>query len=83
MHFTLSKALKLGGFRLGAGLRITKKNALWMPWVVMMVCVFQLCWYMMVLCFWVIYAVCYGMIWCIRGIFRAIRRAAQKIQSAK
>ena len=34
MYISLSKALKLcGGFRLGAGLRITKKNAPWMLFI--------------------------------------------------
>ena len=43
MYISLSKALKLcGGFRLGAGLRITKKNAPWMLFIWLFVITFQM-----------------------------------------
>lgn len=61
MFVSFSKfAKKFGGIRLGLGLRITKSNALWMSFIIMFVCILQACWYMMLLCFWLVYIVIYG-----------------------
>lgn len=74
MFIGLSKTFaKFGKFRIGAGLRITKSNVLWMSIIVMFVSLFQLCWYMMVLCFWLMYAVCYGIYWCIKKLVTALK----------
>lgn len=74
MFIGLSKTFaKFGKFRIGAGLRITKKNMFWMSIIVMFVSLFQLCWYMMVLCFWLMYAVCYGIYWCIKKLVTALK----------
>lgn len=74
MFIGLSKTFaKFGKFRIGAGLRITKSNALWMSIVLLFVWMFQLCWYMMVLCFWLMYAVCYGIYWCIKKLVTALK----------
>lgn len=63
MFVSFSKfAKKFGGIRFGLGLRLTKSNALWMSFVIMFVYVMQACWYMMLICFWVLYIVIYGMI---------------------
>ena len=63
MYISFSKfAKKFGGLRFGLGLRITKSNALWMSFVIMFVCMLQACWYMMILCFWLMYIVIYGMV---------------------
>ena len=63
MFVSFSKfAKKFGGIRFGLGLRLTKSNALWMSFVIMFVYVVQACWYMMVVCFWLVYIVIYGMI---------------------
>ena len=79
MYISLSKALKLcGGFRLGAGLRITKKNAPWMLFIWLFVITFQMMWYMIVLCCWLMYAVCYGLIWCIKAMWRGLKSLAGK-----
>jgi hypothetical protein len=64
---------KFGKFRLGAGLRLTKNNAVWVLFILMFVYMFQACWYMMVLCFWMVYAMFYGMYWCIKKLIQAIR----------
>ncbi len=53
---------KIGGIRFGLGLRITKNNAIWMSFVLMFVFMLQACWYMMLLCFWLVYAVVYAMV---------------------
>lgn len=74
MFIGLSKTFaKFGKFRIGAGLRITKKNMFWMSIIVMFVSLFQLCWYMMVLCFWLMYAFCYGIYWCIKKLVTALK----------
>ena len=42
--------------------------------IVMFVAMFQLMWYMMVLCGWIIYAVCYGTYWCIKKLITIFSR---------
>ena len=74
MFVSLSKTFaKFGMFRIGAGMRITKKNAAWMLVIMMFVWMFQLMWCMMVLCFWLMYAVCYGIYWCIKKLVTALK----------
>lgn len=69
MFVSFSKfAKKMGGIRFGLGLRITKRNALWMSLVVMFVCMLQACWYMMLICFWLMYIVIYGAVWLTKKI---------------
>ena len=79
MSVSLSKTLaKFGGFRLGFGIRITKKNACYMAFIFLFACIIQLTWYMMLLCFWLMYAAIYGMYWCIRAIIRAAKKNKEK-----
>lgn len=74
MFVSLSKVMaKLGGVRFGLGIRITAKNALWMSFIVMFVCMFQATWYLLVICFWLMYAALYGLWWCIRAPFRLLK----------
>ena len=74
MFLSLSKTLaKFGGVRLGLGLRMNKRNSIFVLFVMMFVWLFQLTWYMLVLCFWLMYAVCYGFYWCIKKIVQAIK----------
>lgn len=73
MFISLSKALaKCGGFRMGLGLRITKKNAIWMAFIVMFVCLMQAMWYMMIISFWLAYAICYGLFLGIKKLIQII-----------
>ena len=75
MFLSLSKTLaRFGGFRLGLGLRLTKKNAIWMLFLVMFVYLLQAMWYMMILICWLVYAVCYGMVWCIKRLFQVLKK---------
>lgn len=75
MFVSLSKAFgKFGGVRLGLGIRLTAKNIWWMSFVLMFVLLFQAAWYMMIICFWLMYAVLYGMWRCISAPFRLLRR---------
>lgn len=69
MFISLSHALtKYGGLRIGAGLRITSKNAIWMLFIWMFVLCFKMIWYMMILSFWCIYAICYGIGMCLKSL---------------
>lgn len=47
MFISLSKAF--GKFRIGTGLRVTKKNAWWMFSIVAIVFMFKLMWYTIIL----------------------------------
>ena len=72
MFISFSKTIaRFGGFRLGIGMRLNKKNAIWMSLIVLFVAMFQLMWYMLILCGWMMYAVCYGIYWCIKKIIGA------------
>ena len=69
MFISFSKMLtKFGGVRLGLGLRTTKNNIIWMSFIIMVVYIIQACWYLMILVFWLVYAVIYGMIYIVKKI---------------
>lgn len=75
MFVGFSKTIaKFGRFRLGIGIRMNKKNALWISLIIMFIAMFKLIWYMMILCGWLFYAICYGIIWCIKKIIKASRK---------
>lgn len=83
MFISLSRAFgKFGKFRLGFGLRITKSNAIWMLFIVFFVWIFQLMWYSMLLCFWLTYAFCYGIFWCIKKLVIALRNLIRRRRTA-
>lgn len=75
MFISLSKTLaKVGGIRLGVGMRMTKKNA---PSFIVGILVyymfyytFKLMWYALVASFWLMYAGIYGMIWMMKKMFK-------------
>jgi hypothetical protein len=75
MFVSLTKTLKkFCGFRLGFGIRITKKNAVWMWIVLLFVSMFQLMWYMFVLCGWLLYAYLRLVWWLVKMMFTLIPR---------
>ncbi|HBL83384.1 MAG TPA: hypothetical protein DDZ99_00520 [Clostridiales bacterium] len=52
MFLGFSKTMaRFGKFRLGVDMRLTKKNAPYLFIILMFIWMFQLMWYMMVLCF--------------------------------
>ena len=74
MFLGFSKTMaRFGKFRLGVGMRLSKKNAPYLFIILMFVWMFQLTWYMMVLCFWMMYAIGYGMYWIIKSIYQKIK----------
>ena len=69
MFLSLSKTLaRFGGFRLGVGVRMTKKNSIGALLLIMFLSIFKMMWYLMIVCFWMFYAVGYGAYWCIKKI---------------
>ena len=84
MFISLSKTIaRFGGFRLGIGMRLNKKNAMWMWLILFFVGMFQLMWGMMLICGWLIYAMFYGLYWCIKKIIRASskKQTTQRVQN--
>ena len=76
MFISFSKTIaRFGGFRLGVGMRVNKKNAIWMSFLVMFIAMFKAMWYMLLLCGWLTYAVCYGMYWCIKNIITSVSKS--------
>ena len=79
MYLSFSKTLaRVGGFRIGCGLRLTKKNILWMPIVLMFVYMFQLMKYMCVVAVWVLYWFFYGMYYLTKQSIKAIVKLISK-----
>lgn len=71
MFISLSKMFTLvGGLRFGLGIRITKRNFIWMSLLTCFVCMMQAVLYMLVLCFWLLYAMFYGFAWGIKSVVR-------------
>ena len=69
MFVSFSKTIaKFGGFRIGVGMRRTKSNSLWMLFALMFVYIFKMMWYMTIFCFWVMYAIIYGIVQCIKKL---------------
>ena len=84
MFISLSKTIaRFGGFRLGIGMRLNKKNAMWAWLILFFVGIFQLMWGMMLICGWLMYAMFYGMFWCIKKLIKALskKQIAQPIQN--
>lgn len=81
MFISLSKTLtKVGGVRLGVGMRITKSNSIWMSLLVMMVQMFKAMWYLMVVMFWMIYAMFYGLYLAYKWLFKFMIIAYKKVK---
>lgn len=84
MFFTFSKTIaRVGGFRIGIGKRITSKDAWWMCIILFFIGIFKLCWYVMLLGFWLTYAFFYGMWWCCKKIWGVIARLFRSARNAE
>lgn len=64
--------------RLGVGFRLTKKNAIYMSIILLFYYMLQLCLYICVIYFWLIYATVYGIYIFIRWIIRKIKAFIEK-----
>lgn len=73
MFIGLTKALGKSKIRIGAGVRITKNNIWYMLFFLLLYYAFLMCWYCIVLSFWIIYAMIYGCFILIRWIVRKIK----------
>lgn len=81
MFIGFSKTLaKFGGFRLGVGMRVTKNNMIWMSLLIMVVQLFKAVWYLMIIAFWVMYAMFYGLYWCIKKSIPFFKVLYQKLK---
>ena len=79
MFIGLSKTLaRFGGFRLGVGLRLTKSNMYWMAFLIMFINILKATWYIMVICFWLIYAICYGLAYGCKKLIKKLRKDIKK-----
>jgi len=79
MFLSFSKTIaKIGGFRIGIGTRINKKNAGYALIGVVFYYMLLMCWYMMVGCLWLVYAMCYGFYWVIKKIILLIKEKKEQ-----
>lgn len=79
MFVSFSKTIaKFGGFRLRVGMRRNKKNGILMALIIMTVAMFKLVWYMMLLCGWLMYAICYGIYWCIKKLVGSLSKKSKE-----
>lgn len=84
MFIGFSKVLSKGSkFRIGAGIRLTKKNAPWLAIVLMFYWALKMMIFIMVLYAWLTYAVCYGMYWCIKKLVLYIAGVVRSFKAAK
>ena len=84
MYVGLAKRLKrAGGFNIMAGIRITKRNALWMIWIFLFVAMFWLMWKMLIgagwLLLWFYY---YLLVWPVKKVYRLIKDKLDARQAA-
>ena len=71
MFISLSKTLaKFGGVRIGFGMRVNKSNMIWMSLIVMFIQLMKATWYMMIVVFWLMYAMIYGVVWLYCKMFK-------------
>ena len=62
MFVSFSKRLKsMSGFRLGVGLRLTRRNCWYFLFVLVLVGCFYFCWYSVLACGWMLYGLFYGL----------------------
>lgn len=61
MFISFSKTMaKIGGVRVGMGLRMSKKNAPYIAVFVGIMMMFKFLWWLTIACFWLMYALGYG-----------------------
>ena len=74
MFLSFSKTIaKFGGFRIGIGTRVSKKNAGYALIFMLFYYMFLMCWYMMIGCLWLMYAMCYGCYWIVKKIILSLK----------
>jgi hypothetical protein len=68
-----------GGFNIGAGFRLTKRNFLWMAVILMFIGIFKLVIMMVILAAWGLYYVC---VWPFVKLYQVIKNAIAKRRNA-
>ena len=80
MMVGLSKRMKTAaGFNIMAGVRITKRNALFMIWVVFFLAIIWLMWKMCVYGFWGMCYMFYGLFLCYKYMFLGAKWCVLKV----
>lgn len=83
MFLSFSKTLKkMGGFRLGFGMRMNKKNAIFVCFAMLFVWTFQLMWYMIVGAGWLLYFMLYALYKIYYFIFKYCAIGIKKLYGA-
>lgn len=70
----ISLSRVLGKFRIGAGIRITKKNAWWMALIASVVYLFQFMWYLLLIAGWMLYAIGFAAVLGTKALYRFIKK---------
>lgn len=90
MFLGFSTRLKQAGrFRIGAGFRLNRRNAVWGLLLLAFIFMFQMIWYMLLLIMWLIYWMMYGLfmiyvfigksvVQCVKGCFGKVRSVREK-----
>ena len=71
---------RMGGLRIGAGLRLTRRNVLWMIWALFFVAIIWLMWKMIVLSGWLAYFMLYGLYLCYKYMFLGAGWCVKKVR---
>ena len=79
MMVGMSKRLKrMGGFGIMAGVRITKRNAMWMIWIACFLGMIWLMWKMLLGGLWGVYFMCLGLAWVFKKPIQMYKEASPK-----
>ena len=78
MYLSLGKLFGKSKLRFGMGIRITKKNFAYMLIPLFIWWSLVACWYMLLLCFWLCYAIGYVFYISIKGLVNLIKRNIKK-----
>lgn len=82
MFVSFSKHLKsMGGFRLGVGLRLTRRNCWYFLFMLMLVGCFYICWYSVLACGWALYGLFYGIYLMFKYSAIGIKKLCESIKS--
>lgn len=82
MFLSLSKTMvKFGGVRLGVGMRMSKKNAPYLAIFAGIMLIFKFMWSMMIVCFWLMYALGYGIIIASKKLIPYLKKLFAKLKN--
>lgn len=81
MFIGLSKTLaRFGGFRMGLGIRVTRKNYLATAPLFIIICILQMYYYIILTMCWLVYAMFYVLVVIFILIYRGISKAVRSLK---